>query len=174
MSDRELFEAYRRDIYRLCLSMLRSRTDAEDICQDTFVRAFKQNREKIDPVKPWLIRIAVNLCRTHLKRTGNGKRKERQLFRMWRMQLASGADEEVVRKEAGSELDELLRGLPERLREVLVLRYVGELSLPEIADVMEIPLGTVKSRLHKGHGKVKALLENGDKYYAFKGVEYVD
>lgn len=173
MTDKELFEAYSRDVYRLCLSMLNNRADAEDLCQDVFVKAFQYERAGHDYLKPWLLRIAMNLCRTHLKRTGNGRRKERLFFTLTRFRSASGPDEEAERKEADSELDRLFRKLPGRIRDVLLLRYVGELSLSEIASVLEIPLGTVKSRLHKGHQNVKVLLQD-DEAYKIKGVECID
>lgn len=174
LTDKELFETYRKDVYWLCYSMLRNGADAEDICQDTFVRAFAQDRARIDPVKPWLLRIAVNLCRTHLKRTSNGRRKERRSFLLSRASAAPGADEEAERQEAGTELDDLLRSLPERIREAMLLRYVGDLALSEIAEVLDIPLGTVKSRMNKGHGKVRQLLRDGGGRYEFKGVECVE
>jgi RNA polymerase sigma-70 factor (ECF subfamily) len=173
VDDKTMFEAYSRDVYRLCYSMVRNRADAEDLCQDVFVRAFRQERSGIDRPKPWLMRIAMNACRTHLKRTRSGRLKEQRHFFLLSRYRAIGPDEEAERKEAGGELDKLLRLLPERIREVLVLRYVGELNLAEIAGVLDIPEGTVKSRLHKGHAKLKPILAV-TYHYDLKGAECVD
>ncbi|WP_127579266.1 RNA polymerase sigma factor [Paenibacillus koleovorans] len=148
MTDRELFEAYRLDVYRLCLSLLANRSDAEDACQDTFVKALRHNREQIDYLKPWLLRIAIHTCRDLLRR----RWKEQWLAKLERPSANADlpSDKLAEAKENIDELAALLNQLPDRLRAVIILKYINEMKIQEISEILRIPEGTVKSRLNSG------------------------
>lgn len=149
-SDRELFETYRLDVYRLCYYMLQNASDAEDVCQDVFVTVLRRDRSGIEQVKPWLMKIAVNRCKNHLDRRSRGMRKEWLSFLKFHPRFSETTEEKVERKERSTELLRLLGALPVKIRSAMTLRFVNDLSLQEIAQTLDIPVGTVKSRLHKG------------------------
>ncbi len=122
---------------------------AEEVVTDTFLRAHGA-RERLDPERsplPWLQRVAVNLSLTHLRRRRFGMEPLPD--------IAPWPDEHTMVPEAAAERREttaaLARGierLPGQMRAVVVLRFVQDASLAEIADTLECPVGTVKSRLH--------------------------
>ncbi|SDC38208.1 RNA polymerase sigma-70 factor, ECF subfamily [Paenibacillus sp. UNCCL117] len=150
MNDLELFQAYRKDVYYLCYYLVHNAADAEDLCQETFVRALQADRSGVERLKPWLLRIAANLCSSHGERRKKGMWKEMASFLQQPRLTHEAADESVLRGEGELELARMLGRLPAKMQKVLTLRYVNELSLPEIAECLDIPLGTVKSRMNKG------------------------
>ncbi len=137
----QLLCRYRSPIVNLAYQLLGDRDEAEDVAQDTFVQAFlhlKRFRGQSN-LFTWLYRIAVNACRMRLR-----KRRPLPLPDVERS-ADSGFDEQVwILKQ---QVDEVLRRLPEPLREVLILREMHELSYEQIAQVLRIPVGTVRSRL---------------------------
>lgn len=156
MTDRELFEAYRNDVYYLCHYLLQNAADAEDVCQEVFLKAFQTDRSGIERIKPWLIRIAANQCKNHLGRRKLGVLKEIKLFLQQAVHATTeSADEAVMRMEGEQDLKRWLQKLPVKIRIVLTLRYVHELSLPEIGESLDIPLGTVKSRFNAGLKQIR-------------------
>lgn len=137
----ELLRRYRGPIVNLAYQLLGDRDEAEDVAQETFVQAFL-NLERFrgrSNLFTWVYRIAVNACRMRLRR-------RRPLPLEAELHATEGFDEQAwVFKQ---QVDEVLRQLPEPFREVLILREMHELSYEEIAQVLGIPLGTVRSRLH--------------------------
>ncbi len=141
--------------------MLRNAQDAEDLCHDVFVTVFRQDWRSVEHTRAWILRIAMNQCLNLLKR------KQAQLKKVSQVQLlqeqttatVKSVDTIVLEKAAEEEWDALLRQLPEKLMAVVTLRYIGELSLVEIAETLKIPVGTVKSRLHKALKIMRKKLE---------------
>ncbi|MGF7036584.1 RNA polymerase sigma-70 factor (ECF subfamily) [Paenibacillus mucilaginosus] len=161
MTDRELFEAYRSEIYRVCYALVGQKADAEDLCQETFIRAFRSDRSGIDSLKPWLMRIAVNLCRSQLKRKAQGGWKEKVAHLLGVAACRDEAVEDTVERRANRrEMAAFLGKLSHKQRSVLTLRYYGEMTVPEIAETLRIPEGTVKSRLNKGHRELRSMLQD--------------
>jgi RNA polymerase sigma-70 factor, ECF subfamily len=163
-----LLDRYRSRVYGLAVRMVQSRDDAADIAQEAFVRAF-QALATFDPTKSfgaWIARITANLCIDHYRRrravfvpldaepdTERGERK-RDL-----PDQAPLADERVARSESAAQIAELVEALPPRYRMVVVLRYQEDLAYEEIADILRLPLGTVKARLHRAHHLLKRRLD---------------
>ena len=155
-----LVERYTRELYNFLFHMTRDGTLAEDAFQETFLQihrsagAFDLQR----PFKPWLFTIAANKARDAL----------RQRMRQQAAPLdaaVAGSDQgatyaelmpaDIPSPEAGltnlqtqQAVDRIVAGMPENLRVVLVLCYFNEMPYQEIADLLGVPLGTVKSRLH--------------------------
>ncbi len=137
----ELLRRYRVPLVNLAYQLVGDRDEAEDVAQETFVQAFL-NLERFrgrSSLFTWLYRIAVNACRMRLRRR-----------RPLPLETEPPADEEFDEQAwlLKQRVDEVLRQLPEPLREVLILREMHELSYEEIAQTLGIPLGTVRSRLH--------------------------
>ena len=163
-SDRDLFEAYKQDVYKLCRYMTNNRTDAEDICQEVFIKALGQDRSRVTEERAWLLRIAANLCRNHYNRKKSGIHKEILSFFLMRPSIPEQPEDKVVRHEQSLEFAQLLEELPMKLRTALTLRYGNGLSLEEAAQILEIPLGTVKSRIHKGLALMRKRMESHERY----------
>lgn len=172
MTDREIFESYRNDVYYLCYYLLKNAADADDICQEVFMKAFQADRRRIERMKPWLIRIAANLCKNHLDRKKRGVLKELKHFVLQGLQRSEAADLSLMRKEGELELAIWLQALPIKIRPVMTLKYVHELSLAEIAESLGIPLGTAKSRLNKGLSLIKKQMDKDNQ--ELRGVECLE
>jgi RNA polymerase sigma-70 factor (ECF subfamily) len=138
------------------------RTLADDLAAETFLRAF-DNRRRYDPARPdarpWLFGIATNLLSRHHR---NEERRLRAFARAGQMvRDERGFDEVDARLDAAATLPLLaaaLGSLGARDREVLLLFAWAELSYEEISIALEIPLGTVRSRLHRARGVVRSKL----------------
>ena len=92
----------------------------------------------------------MNMCKNHLGRSKRGKLKELRLFLLQTIHLSEPADAVFERLEGERQLESWMQVLPVKIRELMTLRYINDLPLAEAAEVLDIPLGTVKSRLNKG------------------------
>jgi RNA polymerase sigma-70 factor (ECF subfamily) len=135
---------------------------AEDLVQETLLRVLRQHTHPLDrPFKPWLYTIATNLARDYFKSAAvrqRGRRgdEEEALLRLY--DSAPGPEECVLAAEQGSEVRAALAQLSEDFCVVVVLRFYQGFSLQEIAETLQIPLGTVKSRLSVGVHRLRAML----------------
>ena len=153
----EIVSRYKDAVYGLCLGFLRQPADAEDIAQDAFIRAYTNLRryhlEK--RFSTWLFTIASNLCRNRLR------------YRRYHPvvappdQMLGGRDPaiEVAREDRHSQIRSGLDKLPYAYRAPLVLRFYNDLSYKEIAEVLSLPEGTVKTRIHRAKVQLKQVLE---------------
>lgn len=151
--DLDAFEAFYRRyeaaVYRTAYGLVRDAMAAEDVVTETFLRAYGA-RGRLDPERspvPWLQRIAINLALNHLRRRRVGT-EDIGAAGVVAADPAPSPELAAEGRETVAALGRAIDRLPVRLRTVTVLRYVDELSLAEIADVLECPVGTVKSRLH--------------------------
>lgn len=151
---RRLMEAYGDSILRMCALYLGDAALAQDLAQETFLRAY-QHMESFrgdSSEKTWLTRIAINLCKDELKRP-------------WRKHVSGRQPVEellAARQQPAPQDDTVLRevmGLRPKEREVVLLRYYQQLKLEEIAQALAIPKGTVTSRLNRAKGRLRARLE---------------
>lgn len=157
-----LIRRYQNYVYRLCYLVMRNEQDAEDMTQETFVRAFQalpryEIRVGIS-FEAWLYRIAVNRCRSRMRR------KWYQVF-PWpspapqiAADLETQPDRLVMQDERRSEILTAINSLGDKHRLVVILRYYAGFSNEEIAQSLRIPSGTVRSRLHTARQRLKALL----------------
>lgn len=159
MTDRELFEHYKEQVYYFCYYLMKNPDDAEDICQEVFVKVILADKSKVRNMKSWILRIASNECNSVLKRRKTGWMKEVRNFLLSRPSNANLVEAQWARKETQEELQLYYRKLRDKIRMVVVLRFINELTIPEIASVMNIPEGTVKSRLHKGMKLLNGMIE---------------
>lgn len=155
-----LVGAYYAYIRRIALSLLDDPHEADDAAQETFIAAFRALRSYRGEAhaKTWLTAIALNACRGRLR-----KRKTRQA-----LQVALGAihlqtrhpspEETADQNESGELLWQAVDSLDEKHRLPVILRYVHELTVPEIAEVLSTSQGTVHSRLYYAREKLQARL----------------
>lgn len=160
-----LMERHQGRLYRIALAYLRQPADAMDAVQETFVKAF-QNAGRWDgraEVAPWLARIAVNHS-IDLYRRGRRRRASEEPLDEGdhTAQMAADGpspDRKVLGRELGERIEGALRLLPEKQRRVFVLRHYDEMTLEEIADTLEMSLGTVKSSLHRAVHRLRERLQ---------------
>jgi RNA polymerase sigma-70 factor (ECF subfamily) len=157
-----LVRRYQNYVYRLCYLVMGTEQDAEDMTQETFVRAFRAlpryEIRKGTSFEAWLYRIAVNACRSRMRR------KWYQVL-PWPENMPDPIatpderpDRLLLRSERRNEVLEAVATLGEKHRLVVILRYFGGLSNEEIALALRIPSGTVRSRLHTARRRLKGLL----------------
>ncbi|MFQ5857996.1 MAG: RNA polymerase sigma factor [Anaerolineae bacterium] len=155
-----LYELHKGSIYRTALAITRDRVAAEEILQDCFLRAFRHIDSVRDdgPIAPWLHRIAINLSYTWVTKQAR-----------WLISLEEAVDRLVAAPRSSpehameqSELQQVVLEAIDRLefhqRATIILFYLEEFSLAEIAEMMDCPVGTVKSRLYYGREKLREAL----------------
>ncbi len=138
------------------------RSLAEDLTQEAFLRALRSIRQyrPTQRFKPWLYAIAVNAARDHFKRADT--RRAVSVSDDDLLGLADPIEWDDAPVDAGQQVAEALAALPAHQREAIVLRYYQELSLAEIAEVLAVPIGTVKSRLSLGLRQLRVWLREED------------
>lgn len=145
---------YRGPISRFCWGYLGSVEDAQDAAQDVFCKVLRA-RHIPDHFRSWLYKIARNHCLNLLRSRARGH-GEQTLPSDSKLEAAlTGHATRLVKQELRSRLGHLVAALPLAYREVLRLRYVEGLSRAEIADVLELPVSVVKSRLYEGITKLR-------------------
>ncbi len=149
-----LVERYQTVVYGLCLRLLGHRHDAEDVTQEVFLRIFRSLRrwDRTRPLRPWVVGITVNRCRTWLARRA---RRPELVDYLHDTVAAPPADDSA---ELLQEIRAALGELRSEFREVFVLFHEQGLSYGEIAQALECPVGTVKTWLHRARQEVMARL----------------
>jgi RNA polymerase sigma-70 factor (ECF subfamily) len=150
-----LMERHQRRVYRIALAYLRDPDDALDAVQETFVKAFLSAArwDGSSDAGPWLSRIAVNHAidryrRTKRRRASYSPIEEGDHDQRFAAEEPS-PEREAISRNLGERIGAALRALPERQRAVFALRHYDEKSLEDIASLLGLPLGTVKSTLHR-------------------------
>ena len=147
-----LVQDHQDRIYALGLALTGNRHDAEDVAQDTFIRAYKAlatySPERVRDLKQraWLHRIAVNVVRNRVR----GIRPRMVELNGSEPDHATGPEEDVLMRAEIDELAARVACLPARYREAVVLRHVQDLSYAEVAETLGQPVGTVKANVHRG------------------------
>ena len=154
-----LFYRYRDGIYRLGLAITKDPSAAEEIVVDTFARAHRaiERLEPDDTLRPWLYRVAVNLSYNRRPRKGVtfSSLDEGTYDLAAEGESPSDAAERTERRRV---VLECVDRLGPKHRIVVVLHYLNGLNLAEIAEIVEVPIGTVKSRLHYALRKLRVQL----------------
>ena len=166
-----LLQKYERAVFSICLRMVRDREEAADLSQESFIKTFSM-LERYNPAyafSSWLFKITSNLCIDHLRRRriatyamddpidGEGGEIQRQYE-----SDEPDPHESYVRREKMDQLEAAIGELPEHYRIMLVLRHQENLSYEEIAASLEIPLGTVKARIHRAREMLRGVLKGRD------------
>lgn len=155
-----LYDRHRQLVFRTALAISGDEDAAADLLQDIFLRLHRF-AERVDPgrpLEPWLYRMTTNLSYTWVKRR---KRWLRPLEDVAEWLVGGRKDAPSYEAEMGetwSLIQRAITSLPLPQRGVVVLYYINDLSLQEISDILEVPVGTVKSRLHYGRQALKRQL----------------
>ena len=151
---RQFVGRFQQLIFSLCLQMMRHRQDAEDVAQESIVRAVRHlaTWDQSRPIEPWLMGIAANRCRTALER------RNRRPMALENLPEPSTNGHSVSSEQASrgsessgisEEVQRAVEGLRDDYRQCFTLFHVQQLSVQEISDLMGVPTGTVKTWLHR-------------------------
>ena len=156
----ELVERYQQDVFNVCFRMLWERQEAEDLTQESFIRAYRR-LETFDterPFGPWIKRVATNLCLNHLE-----KRRilpmlldeERDQTRV----ILNDPERSRIKVEEQNRVRAAILDLPPKYRAVIELRHYQALSYTEISEALNIPMSDVKSHLFRGRKRLAEKLQ---------------
>jgi RNA polymerase sigma-70 factor (ECF subfamily) len=146
--------------FRVALSVLRRREDAEDVAQEAFLRAHRsftsiRDRERF---RAWLVRTTFRLALD--RRRGEQRRMHREdSAALETPQESASMEDEALQGELRSKVADAIASLPEKLRLVMVLAGIEEQDVAEVARLLELPVGTVKSRLHRARRELAGRLQ---------------
>jgi RNA polymerase sigma-70 factor (ECF subfamily) len=151
-----IFDRHWRALHAYCTS--RAAAAGEDIAAEVFRRAFDHRRRydrRLDDARPWLYGIATNLLRHHFRSSKRKDRADRRALVFAELETTVQPFEQLEAQMLGSRLTRALQALPVADREALLLFAWAELSYQEIALALDVPLGTVRSRIHRARARVR-------------------
>lgn len=161
----ELYDRHNHVVYRTALAITGDESAAADLLQDVFLRVhrFAQRIDPDRPLEPWLYRVTTNLTYTWIKRRKRWLLHPIEDMAEWFTGNKNNTPSYRLEKdEEWYSICQAVATLSMRHRVVIVLHYFNDLSLDEISDVLDIPVGTVKSRLYYGRRALKKYLEVSD------------
>ncbi|HEX3112213.1 MAG TPA: sigma-70 family RNA polymerase sigma factor [Candidatus Eisenbacteria bacterium] len=157
----ELVSRYESKVYSLALKMVRNPEDAEDVLQDTFLRAYRgiKSFKGNSTFSTWIYRITANSALMRLRKRqlptvsiDDADEREAPInIADW----APGPVEQMLNQETQAAMTEAIEALPPEFRQVFVLRDIEELSNAEVAEILDLSVAAVKSRLHRARLKVR-------------------
>jgi RNA polymerase sigma-70 factor (ECF subfamily) len=170
---RELITRYERPVFSLVFRMVRDRELAEDLTQDTFVKVLSHlERYRTDfKFSSWLFKIANNVAIDHLRRRqldtmsihGSPHATDPDAVDASHFDISDGSEnalDEMEAKELGSAIEQAISGLRPEYRSCILLRHVEGRSYEEIASTLDLPLGTVKTYIHRARHELRRALEH--------------
>jgi RNA polymerase sigma-70 factor (ECF subfamily) len=152
-----LYDQYATDVLRVCYFYLSDREKAEDVCQDVFVRLMTTH-PLLQPgrEKSWLLKVALNRCRDLWR----GAWLKRVILGGPTFELIPAPDE-FSRRDDQQAMMASINQLPATFKEVILLHYYQGMNIAEIAQMLELPEGTISSRLSRGRKKLESILLKG-------------
>ncbi|MDS1030369.1 sigma-70 family RNA polymerase sigma factor [Bacillota bacterium LX-D] len=168
----EIIQKYQKQIFSLCYRLTNNTEDAQDLAQESFLKIYqvldKYDQEK--PFFPWMYKVATNVCYTALR-----KRHEQDIPLEKVIEFAptiptadSQPEEYAETREVGRIVQKAIAELPENYRLPIILRYLEDFTYQQIAEIMDLPVSTIETRLFRGKSmlqkKLSLLLERGAKY----------
>ena len=161
-----LYNRYKERIYNFVYRYVNDVDIAQDIAHDTFLKLYthKHTYKEIAKFSTWLFTIALNICRTELRKKKRRKTYSTSELSTEDREFAISSDRNVV-EDKGSDSFEInavvnicLMKLSEEFRTMIIFRDIQELSYDVISNIMELPIGTVKSRINRGRVKLNQFL----------------
>lgn len=165
----DIVDFYQHRLYQVCFRMLSNQQEAEDIAQEAFVRAYT-NLHTFDQKRKfstWLYRIATNLCIDRIRKKKPDYYLDAEVPGTEGLDMYSQIaaeeqlpEEQLEQMELQDRIQYEISRLPDKYRTVIVLKYIEELSLQEIGEILDMPVGTVKTRIHRGREALRKQLNN--------------
>ena len=163
----EFYELTKTHVYKTIYFLYEYKDEIDDITQEVYYQLFKslKNYDHNKPFKPWLTAIVIKLVSNARRKRWRFKRMIEKIFNFHTPVQEQVVD--IIQNEAYDNIIKVVDQLSPKLKEVILLKYVHELSQEEIGQILEIPIGTVKSRINSALGK----LRNSNRLKAFKAIE---
>ncbi|WP_242254114.1 sigma-70 family RNA polymerase sigma factor [Bacillus cereus group sp. BfR-BA-01379] len=152
----ELYDKTIQEVYKTAHFLIEDKTDVDDVVQEIYIQLYESLRkyDSKKPFRPWLIGLAIKQIHSYRRK------------RWMRLRIIKKAEEQrkpvqidfsndVVSKISNQKLIELIHKLPYKLKQVIILRYLHDYSQEEVAQILHIPIGTVKSRIHAALKKLR-------------------
>lgn len=160
----QIVRQHQEAVFRLAYVLLGDAQDAQDVAQDTFIRAYRELHrfDTTRPLRPWLLQIAKNLARNRRRAAGRYLAALQRAFMHTPRSdhTAASAESDVDQRWEVQALWDAIRQLPEPDQDVITLRYMLDLSTQETADVLGVAPGTVKSRLSRALKRLRGVVED--------------
>ena len=155
----ELMRAHQDRVFGICLRMLRDREAALDVTQETFLTVFrKADRYREEAAfSTWLYRVTVNTCYDHLRRT---KRRQADALPEGMDPADPRAGDPLLAAELRPDVEDALEQIPQDFRSAIILVDLQALAIDQAAEVLGVPSGTIKSRVHRGRRLLAEILGN--------------
>ena len=159
----ELYDKTIEDVYKTAHFLIEEKSDVDDVVQEIYMQLYQSlsqfDRER--PFRPWLIGLAVRQIHSYRRK------------RWMRLRIVKKAEEQrkpiefdfsndLVNKISNQELVTLIHKLPYKLKQVIILRYLHDYSQEEVANILDVPVGTVKSRIHAALKKLRQKEREGN------------
>ncbi|MDE7418265.1 MAG: RNA polymerase sigma factor [Lachnospiraceae bacterium] len=167
----QYIQDYGKDLFSFCCSVTRSRDEAEELYQDTFLKLYEIGEKLVIEANPksYLMGISVNIYRNYKRKLSVRQRivgvtKSVEEMDVEPVSEARLPEEEVIEQEECRFIRSVVGQLPDKYRLPILLFYMEELPLAEIAAVLKLPEGTVKSRLYRAKKILKQKLEEREGY----------
>jgi RNA polymerase sigma-70 factor, ECF subfamily len=159
----KIIDAYKAPVFNLAFRMTGSYPDADDLTQETFIRAY-QKLHQFDREKKfftWLYTIGINLIRNHLRKKARNDFPHAAdcIIPEVPLQGGDGREGDLLSEDRMKKLEENMRKLPIDMREAIILRYQQDLTFEEISDITGDSISAVKMRVYRGLEKLKQLLD---------------
>lgn len=164
----EIVELYKDKIFHLAYRMLNNRHEAEDIVQETFLRVYK-NLDRYDEnqkFSTWIYRIGTNLCIDRLRKRKPSYSLDADMNDQEGMDGYSmipsddrTPESEMLLSETQRIIHQAIETLPAKYKTIMILRYIQDMSLQEISEVLTLPVTTIKTRVHRGREFLRKKLE---------------
>jgi len=159
-----LIRQHEAGVFRLALSIVGDPSDAHEITQETFIAALRAlpSYQERKSFKSWLYVIALNLSRSHLRKRKFLEKLKATTTALFRLesQKQFSPEEAIIHNEKEAAIWNELNNLDERHRIVVILRYFQDLSITEIAEILDINEGTIHSRLHTARERLRIALRS--------------
>lgn len=170
----KLMNKYYQHIYNLIFKMIFRKEDVEDLTQEAFIKAFNslENFDRQFAFSTWLYKIATNNCIDYLRKKKLSTfsidkeiQSEDSDFKFEIPDTEYIPDNKIIEEQRKKIIDEAIESLPEKYKRVIVLRHKKEMEYEEIAEKLELPLGTVKAHIFRGRELLNKYLKNKIKNY---------
>lgn len=170
----KLMNKYYQHIYNLIYKMIFRKEDVEDLTQEAFIKAFNslENFDRQFAFSTWLYKIATNNCIDYLRKKKLSTfsidkeiQSEDSDFKFEIPDTEYVPDNKIIEEQRKKIIDEAIESLPEKYKRVIVLRHKKEMEYEEIAEKLELPLGTVKAHIFRGRELLNKYLKNKIKNY---------
>lgn len=158
-----IYESHFETVYRFALYLTRNQEMAEEVTQEAFTIAFEKYHQLRDPSKiaAWIKAITLNTARQHLHEAKKVLPLDKDRINYIQKGFAKDqVNDAVIQKEREEELLEAVKILSDKYQEVIILKYYGDLEVAEIASVLDVAEGTVKSRLFRARDKLKQVIKD--------------